>query len=359
MTIALDTPPVAAPFAWLRTLARPDRAIVGPRADLLAIYGAPVWSLALIWAFMLLPGAQTAVGFGATTTALAFFVAALTTAHLAPVFVRSHLNPSIFAAHRLKLTLVPPLLFATLMISHWAFIVAGVIAIFWDVYHTAQQNFGLARIYDAKAGDPKGATRTLDRLLCHVMYIGPITAGASFIEHMKTLTSLDQVGLAALSALPQHAAGASGAIRVVAIAIMTLACAGYLAAQWRLARRGHAVSPHKVALMASTIVVQILAWGFSPPAIAFMAINLYHAVQYFGIVWRQEGARVGDHVGVKRADLVRPAALALIFVAPVLYGLYATATPFTWNALGAAFLSVSLLHFWMDGFIWSVRKKTV
>jgi hypothetical protein len=238
-------------------------------------------------------------------------------------------------------------------------VVGGVIAFFWDVYHTAQQNFGLARIYDAKAGDTKGATRTLDRLFCHVMYLGPIMAGASFFEHLKALEDFRMIGLAAFAALPQQAEGYGGAIRTIALVLMSAACVIYVGAQWRLMRRGHAVSPHKILLMTSTVAVQILAWGFAPPAVAFMAINLYHALQYFGIVWRQEGSRAATHMGLERPDFTRPAALAVIIVAPILYGLLATAAPFQWNALGALFLSVSLLHFWMDGFIWSVRKKTV
>jgi hypothetical protein len=357
MTLALDARP-AAP-RWRAALARPDRAIIGPRADALFIWGAPLWGLATILAFMALPGAQTEVGYGKTTTGLAFIVAALSAAHLAPVFVRSHLNPQIFAAHRIKFTLVPPLLFLALATSHWAFVVAGVISIFWDVYHTAQQNFGLARIYDSKSGDAAGRTRTLDRLLCHVMYIGPIMAGASFAEHLQSLTDMRSVGLAAFSALPQAAEGHAATIRLVAIAAMTLACVGYVIAQWRLSRTGYAPSPHKIALMVGTTVVQIAAWGFCPPAIAFMAVNLYHAVQYFAIVWRQEGGKAAGHLNVTAKDFARPLAIALIFVLPILYGLYATAAPYRWNLLGAALLSVTLLHFWMDGFIWSVRKKTV
>jgi len=349
----------AARPAWIAALARKDRAIVGPVADLLCIYGAPVIAFAFVCAFMFLPGAQTSVGFDATTTTLSFFIAAISYAHLAPVFVRSHLNPTIFSAHRWKLTLVPPLLFVGLLTSQWAFVVAGVVVVFWDVYHSAQQNFGLARIYDAKAGATTETGRMLDRMMCHAMYVGPIMAGASFAEHLRSLDRLEGVGLAAFTAFPQAVAGHAATIRAVVIAVMLLACVVYLVGQWRLARAGTPVSPHKVALMVSTTLVQILAWGFSPPAIAFMAVNLYHAVQYFGLVWRQEGSKTAAHMGVKRADLARPLAMALIFALPLVFGLTRVAYAPRWDALSAFYISVSLLHFWMDGFIWSVRKKTV
>lgn len=354
---ALDA---AAPHpAWMSAFGRKDRAIVGPVADFLTIYGSPVLALALVGAFLVLPGAQTKVGWGATTTGLSFIVAAITFAHLAPVFVRSHLNPAIFAAHRWKLTVVPPLLFLGLVTSHWFFVVAGVVSVFWDVYHTAQQNFGLARIYDAKAGGDPKAGRILDRMMCHAMYVGPIMAGASFWDHLSALGNLDSIGLAAISALPQAAQGHAATIRVAAITIMLVACAAYLVGQWRLARAGNVVSPHKVALMVSTTLVQIAAWGFCPPAIAFMVINLYHAVQYFGIVWRQEGGKTAGHLGVKSPNFARPLAMALIFAVPMLFGLMEASAAPKWNMITAFYLSVSLLHFWMDGFIWSVRKKTV
>lgn len=357
MTIALDSVP-AARAPWTALL-RPERAIVGPWADLWLIYGSPVWAFLFIALFHLLPGGQTHVGFDGTGTLLAFAAAAITYAHLAPVFVRSHLNPQIFAAHRWKLSIVPPLLFLTLAISHWAFIVAGVIGSFWDVYHTAQQNFGLARIYHAKAGAKPDAGRLLDRIMCHVMYLGPIMAGASLVPTLSSVNSFHEIGVTLFTALPHQAEGAAGVIRLVAITAMVGATVFYVLAQWRLHQQGVPVSPHKVALLSVTSAVNVIAWGFCPPAVAYMAVNIYHAVQYFGIVWRQEAAKTPAHLGIAHESLKRPAAIALILAIPAVYGFAAVAFPHHWSWLAAFFLSVSLLHFWMDGFIWSVRKKTV
>ena len=46
-----------------------------------------------------------------------------------------------------------------------------------------------------------------------------------------------------------------------------------------------------------TGVVSILAWGFSPPLVALAATNLYHAVQYFALVWTKEGGRMTGKLG--------------------------------------------------------------
>ncbi len=56
----------------------------------------------------------------------------------------------------------------------------------------------------------------------------------------------------------------------------------------------------------STGLVSIYTWGFNTWGEAFFIMNVFHAVQYFGIV-----------------------------------------------------LVMSIMHFWYDGFIWSVQKKQV
>ncbi len=52
------------------------------------------------------------------------------------------------------------------------------------------------------------------------------------------------------------------------------------------------VSFHKVFLLASTGLCSIYAWGFNAFGEAFFIMNLFHAVQYLGLVWWSEGKRV-------------------------------------------------------------------
>jgi hypothetical protein len=118
---------------------------------------------------------------------------------------------------------------------------------------------------------------------------------------------------------------------------------------------GYHVPVHKLALIGSTGLVSLIAWGFSSPLIALVSINIYHAVQYFALVWLKEGQRMTTF------SRKTPGATFLAFCAAcgavgVLYELDAM-LGIQW--LMAPFIACSLLHFWYDSFVWSVRKKQV
>ena len=55
-----------------------------------------------------------------------------------------------------------------------------------------------------------------------------------------------------------------------------------------MARQGRAICWQKVYLLASTGLVSIYTWGFNTWGEAFLIMNLFHALQYFGIVWASE-----------------------------------------------------------------------
>ena len=343
----------------LRVFADPRRSIVGPASDLLWIYGSPVWALIAVHALLHVSVLNRDVNIGEPTTIVAFVMASITFAHLLPVFVRSHLNGTIRRTYRRRVLLVPPVLVIALAVWPAALIVAGVVAAFWDVYHTAQQNFGLGRIYDARAGVAREETRRADRLISHVLYLGPILAGPSLMDHIGELRSLDQVGWSTLARTPDSVSPRAALLRAVVITVMVMAVGAYLLFAVRLARRGIRSSPHKIALMVVSAVIQILAWGFSSPLVAFMVVNLYHAVQYFALVWHIEGRKAGGEIGLRKRNLAVPFGVLVVFILPALFGAAESGIVSGSAIITAAFLSVSLLHFWMDGFIWSVRTNSV
>ena len=49
--------------------------------------------------------------------------------------------------------------------SSWVMVSVSVLATFWDVYHSALQTFGFARIYDRKLGNDPTVGRRLDFLM--------------------------------------------------------------------------------------------------------------------------------------------------------------------------------------------------
>jgi hypothetical protein len=343
----------------VRTMFERRRTIVGPVGDFVWIWGSPILALGIIHLLLSIPSMNREITLGEDTTIVAFGLSALTFAHLLPVFLRSHLNPTIRRKYPFRFFVVPPLLIAGMALSSSALVVGGVIAGFWDVYHTAQQNFGLGRIYDARAGVADDRTRRADRLISHVLYLGPIIAGASFLEHMSEFDSVDAIGWNWLARTPENVSPRVEVIRIAAISIMAVGVVLYLFHARRNAKNGAPASIHKTVLMTTSAVIQIAAWGFSSPLVAFMTVNLYHAVQYFALVWHLEGRNVSRYLKLNARSARIPVGILVVFAVPALFGYLVNTVVTEQSWINAAFLSVSLLHFWMDGFIWSVRTKSV
>ncbi|HWT12318.1 MAG TPA: hypothetical protein VN231_06165 [Allosphingosinicella sp.] len=346
-------------------LGDPRLAIGGPLFDALLLWGCPLVCALFVWlwlggAAMLPPGLEHAA-----VASLAAAVAIVTFAHLVAVVPRAYLNPDVFAAHRRRLTWVPILLVAALLASPALLVCAGVLAIFWDVHHSAMQTFGLARIYDMKAGNKPLELRQADLRLNWVLYVGPIAAGASLMDHVGSLRDLGPLGWAAIAGLPSLAESQAGAIRMAAVAAW-IAIGLWAAWDYRSAvARGYRLPVHKAALVGSTALVSIAAWGLAPPIAAFAIINLFHALQYFALVWLKEGGRIEAACGRLTGGLgdrpdrrTRSGALALFLVLCLGFGLaYHGFRDLRW--LGGPFIACSLLHFWYDSFVWSVRKRQV
>jgi hypothetical protein len=95
-----------------------------------------------------------------------------------------------------------------------------------------------------------------------------------------------------------------------------------------------------------------------PPIQAFFVANFFHALQYFGIVWWSEKANIRRSFGL--ASFKSGGALALMGFAALLGGMgvgyHSAFDRFTSPWLAIA-LVISLMHFWFDGFIWSVRRR--
>ena len=345
----------AAPAAPLSgSLADPSRAILGPKRDALLFWGAPL--AAFLFVQLWLRGwdslAPATVSSNAVV-ALFGFVSVLTWAHLIAVVPRAYLNPEVFAAYKLRLTIVPVLLLAALFMSHTILVAAAVLAVFWDVHHSAMQNFGFARIYDMKAGNAPNQLRATDLRLNWMLYVGPLAAGAALATHTVYFRQFDGTALGALTSLPGVLDGAHEGIRLAAM----LAYAGVIG--WavvdyaRAIRAGYRLPAHKLATLVVTGAVSVLAWGFSPPLVALAAINLYHAVQYFALVWVKEGGRMQGRGTALRAALLFALGCALFGLA------YAAAVSGKPTLFVAPFIACSLLHFWYDSFVWSVRKRQV
>lgn len=297
---------------------------------------------------------------GAKARRISIFISVWTYAHLVAVVFRSHGNPQVFARHRARFTWVPLALFAALLTSEWVLVTGIVVAALWDVYHTSMQTFGFCRIYDAKAGNPSEQGRRLDVWLNHWIYIGPILGGLSLVPTLQVFASYQSVGWEAPLRWLDAVAAVRGEIRLAVIAGGTLFFAYYLWAYARLVRRGYRVSRQKIALLLSTAATSIYAWGFLPPLEAFFVANLFHGLQYFAIVWWTEKRNIRRVFGMSRLDGGQWLALALFASTVGLFGIgYELQNYQDLRWAMAVGIVVSLMHFWYDGFVWSVRRNDV
>ena len=357
--MASTFPARAQSFRLHGDLADPRCAIGGPLFDAVLLWGCPLASALLVWLWIAGAGLLAAPWRDGAITALAAAVSVLTFAHLIAVAPRAYLNREVFEANRRRLTIVPVLLIAALTLSPSMLLIGGVVAVFWDVHHSAMQSFGLARIYDMKAGNGALVLRRTDLRLNWALYVGPIAAGASLMAHLASLNEFGPLGWSALTAIPSVAESHLTGIAELAI-LAWLGIVGWAAWDYRAAiASGYRLPVHKLALAASTGLVSIAAWGLTTPVAAFAIINLFHAVQYFALVWLKEGPRMTAVGGAAEGSTQRGViALAVFLLLCLGFGLayhYGRDV----HLLAGAFIACSLLHFWYDSFVWSVRKKQV
>ncbi len=338
--------------------------IANPWFDSIFFIGAPIWAVAIATicaqGWVPAPGATDAVtrfGFWAVVVSTVF-----THGHLPLVFIRSHANPKIFALYPARFTLVPLALFIACAVSPVILTFALVLGVWWDVYHSAAQTFGLGRIYDMRAGNPSQEARSLDWWLNVVVYFGPILGGATLAPHMAPFGRFEEIGFVALSQVPAHAEGFAGTLTWLSLIAGAGMCSWYVWRYVQLARAGYAVSIQKVTLVAGTTFSLLLCWAFNPFGIAFMAVNLFHAVQYYAIVWQQERkGGVQKRLGIEDAERAGIVLFVGMLLLGTVYGLAFVANKAfdgpQW--LASLFVTCTLMHFWYDGFVWSVRKGQI
>jgi hypothetical protein len=340
--------------------------IAGPVYDSVCFILSPLLALAaahaLGWFTYPFEATEALAGRGSR---IGFFIAVWTSSHLVAVFFRSHLNRQIFGMHKVRFVVVPILLTIAIVANDTVRIVCFVLAVLWDVYHSSMQNFGLGRIYDAKRGNDARAGRWLDMVLNHLLYIGPILGGLSLMATLNCFKMFMDAGWSGPVRLASWLETHQPALRTALVVTGVAFLAGYLVRYAQLRRAGYHVSPQKVALLASVGVSSIWAWGFLPPVEAAFVANLYHALQYFAIVWWIEKKNMTSVF--RLASIPGGSAIALLAFLGVVFalgfGIEYSSNTFLLNGglkwAAAAALVCSLMHFWYDGFIWSVRRKEV
>lgn len=331
--------------------------------DAILLIGAPLLAFLLGWLCSLLSPESNQVFFldqPATFTGIA--LKTIIHAHLFIVFFRSHGNPVVRSRHPVRFYVVPAVLFLATFLSLDALIVALIVSTYWDNIHSSLQTFGIGRIYDLKAGADVDKGRQLDIWLNYLLYFAPFMAGPIWVLAMQAFAVLLTPGHWLIRGLVVVQPWFQQALWVAAPVFLV----GYAAYTWRRFRAGEVLSWQKYALFLSTAVTSVWAWGFNPFGQALLIVNTFHAVQYFAIVWWSERKNLGALFGTGSLPFGSLwTALALVVVG-LFYGFWLASASDFWATspwmrrfILALTNSVALLHFWYDGFIWSVRKKDV
>lgn len=330
--------------------------MIGPVADWGNLALAPLWALALGLALGATPlGRLRLSAFGRTGSPADAFITCFILAHLFLVFFRSHGNPEIRRLHPVRFWVVPPVLFVLFAVWPLARAAGVVLAIWWDVYHSSLQTFGIGRIFDAKAGNDAERGRRMDYLLNLLLYAGPVLGGALLMYHASSFYEFSDLGLLSFARWPAAIFAAQGRMRLLLLAAGVPFLAAYAVYHAFLIHEGYRVDARKVALYLSTAACSIWAWGFNPLGMGLFIMNFFHAWQYFALVWRYEGKTAAR---VLRARPGAPALAAMCGVA-FLYGALGSALGELSALALSATVVVSLMHFWYDGFVWSVRRGQV
>jgi len=333
--------------------------IINRAFDWLFFLGAPMWALSLGILVSGFPSLTDESWQLATEndTLVGFFIGTVVHAHLVAVFFRSHGNPSIRRLYPIRFFIAPALLWVGIVFSPWVAAASTVVATFWDVWHSGAQTFGFARIYERNHGTPPELGRRLDFVLQQVLYAGPILAGATLMDHVDSFDSFAKIGDTFFSAVPSKVEGHARYLTYGVVAVGTLVVAAYVITYWRLARTGLWKPPWlKIWLVSSTGFVSIYTWAFNSWGQAFLIMNLFHGVQYLALVWAMEGKRIA---GMMRLGSRPSVALGLYLGSVLAYGLGVQALDADVTTLWAITMVVSLMHFWYDAFVWSVRRAQV
>ena len=235
----------------------------------------------------------------------------------------------------------------------------GFIALYWDEWHSLMQTFGFGRIYDAKLGNDPEVGRKLDIGMCFVLGLLPHVILLTFIpETIRT------EGLYRFMDIERDIAIKYGdyfsATRFPLIGLWVGYVIYYFYRYQSHIKNGYKFSKEKLALLFSTGISAILIASFYSVADAAYFGNIYHAIQYYFIVYMSEGVLITKRIKAKeeieRSQLIFYFGMILI-VFIILAALRIKSEGFEY--IGAFWLLTSLMHFWYDGFIWSVRRRDV
>ncbi len=316
----------------------------------------------------------------------ALMLAFIVTGHHLPGWLRAFGEPEIYRRYGARLWtsfIAVPLLVMGFALAHVG-VVGVAIATTYDLWHVSAQQHGVGRIYAAKAGDLERGSARLDVWCVVTWYVTAVFWSDSWMGGLARAVRL--TGWPVFDAVTP---GLWHDVQVAALVFSGVLLFAYVTSSVRIWRRTGQVAWLKHA--AHAVALTVVGYSYQDPNWfrAQSAQSVFHAVQYFFLVWVfAHGAlrqRPFAHRGFYRYLFGDGSAISRYALVIGLYGvggyilanwqfglhsgaLTSADIPLTaagWSAehgievLGAIGLTSVLLHYYADAFIWKVRSRPV
>jgi hypothetical protein len=232
----------------------------------------------------------------------------------------------------------------------------------WGYFHIFKQHFGFLMMYKKKNGDMLPVDLRLDKWFFAIAFYFPFL---TYPLHDKEAAELVPFPIP-----PRLASLYENGLLLILILITLL----YVARQVNKGRQGLSLNWPKQILFAAAIPVNYLLFRSAMPLLGvYAAVTIFHNIQYHRLVWFYNQNKYGNDAPRARsfglAALVNSrwlvyagcaALYAIVFdVIPrfVLKGEVGLMDVGTRNQLIFSFFAApGLLHYWIDGHIWKLRK---
>jgi len=285
-------------------------------------------------------------------------------------FLRAYLNPLIFKRFWFRLTVIPILFFCSLYISVWIVIFAIALEVFWDIYHSTMQTFGISKFYDLKHGNDTRIGRRQDVMLNYVIYAAPIFWSFGLVEHAETFNFFEVTSTSELMQIPDLLDEYAIYISAIVITISLFVIHNYFVTFRKLVKNGeYKMCSSKMIMLATTAFCCITIWGMGDFLMAYLAINIFHSAQYFALVWHTEKKNLSKVLHVEKFKYWKPIVFVFFCAAGFIIGTtFSSAELVFQDAKDLSILEgetgviiklwivIGVLHYWHDGFIWSHEK---
>ena len=323
-----------------RSAASGSRWIHSTAGDLLLIIGGPLLLAPLLWL-------QRWNLSDVTLPALILAFAGL--GHHAAGYLRCYGDRELFSRYRRRLVLVPLLLLPLCVLFAVRDLVGvQLIVLGWWVWHVASQTSFLAGVYGARAGTTDRLTRLLERGMCLGWYVTAVLASPDRLGEF--LGRVFRAGLSPSTAVPLDGLRWAGWLFTLAV---TLWAVGRLVSS---GLGGRPVSLQRLGLLVLSIgFFWYCLVGVQDLVVGLAMYELFHALQYLVMARGMHRGAGRMSVLVFRRGVGPVAILVLLVLAYGALGFAADrATDETLKAVLLGVIAASmLLHFYLDGFIWS------